>query len=57
MTQGTYNTTTGVWNVGTLSTTSAAPPFDRLTATVLASGNYTNTATKTASTPADPNAT
>ena len=26
------------------------------TATVLASGNYTNTATRTASTPADPNA-
>ena len=54
LSQGTYSTTTGVWNVGTVNSGSA--PSLNLHATVLATGSYTNTASRTASTPADPNA-
>ena len=44
----------GVWTIGALN--SGASATLQLSATVLASGNYTNTASRTASTPADPNA-
>jgi len=52
--RGSYTVATGVWNVGTLNNGQSGTLT--VTATVLASGSYTNTATRTASTPADPNA-
>ncbi len=51
--QGSYVSGTGVWTVGNLALNGSATL--QITATVLASGPYNNTATKTASTPADPN--
>ena len=47
-----YNETTGALTIPTLSLNQGASL--QITATVLVRGNYTNTATKTASTPADP---
>src|SRR5438874_1777586 len=51
---GTYNSATGVWNIGALA--SAASATLTLTATVTTTGAITNTATKTAENEADPNA-
>ena len=50
---GTYDETTGVWTVGKLSLNQNATLF--VNATVNATGNYDNVATRTASTPTDPN--
>ncbi|TMG12141.1 MAG: DUF11 domain-containing protein, partial [Chloroflexi bacterium] len=50
---GTYNSATGVWNIGALA--SAASATLTLTATVTTTGSITNTATKTAETETDPN--
>jgi uncharacterized repeat protein (TIGR01451 family) len=52
--RGAYNAGTGVWAVGTLAANTSATL--QITATVLGAGPYTNTATRTASSPADPNA-
>ena len=49
--QGSYSDTTGSWAVGAL--TAGASATLTITATVLASGNYDNTASPTASTPTD----
>ena len=49
---GSYDETTGVWTVGTLSLNQQAQL--NIVATVKASGIYNNTATRTASTPTDP---
>ena len=51
---GTYDEATGVWTVGTFGAGNTAT-LD-ITATAQATGSYNNTATKTASTPTDPNA-
>ena len=51
---GRYNEATGVWTVGNLSLNQTATLV--INATVKATGPYNNTATKTASTPTDPNA-
>src|SRR5438477_280000 len=50
---GTYNSATGVWNIGALA--SAGSATLTLTATVTTTGSITNTATKTAETETDPN--
>src|SRR5205823_870438 len=50
---GTYNSGTGVWNIGALA--SGASETLVLTATVTATGSITNTATKTAENETDPN--
>ena len=50
----TYNEATGVWNVGGLTISQAKTLA--VTATVLGTGPYVNTATRSASTPSDPNA-
>src|SRR5262249_54038449 len=50
--QGSYDSGSGVWTVGTLANGGSATLT--LTATVLASGNYLNSASASASTP-DPN--
>ncbi len=50
---GTYNETTGIWSVGTLAQNAQATLT--VTATVLAAGNFTNTATVTANDVFDPN--
>ncbi|QEL14097.1 DUF11 domain-containing protein [Limnoglobus roseus] len=52
---GTYNPVTGTWTIGNLGSTGSATL--QITATVLASGNYTNYAQVTASTAADPDST
>ena len=52
---GTYTESTGVWTVGSLSLNQTATLV--VNATVKATGPYNNTATRTASTPTDPNAT
>jgi uncharacterized repeat protein (TIGR01451 family) len=52
--QGTYDETTGVWTAGNIS--SGTPFTLDVVGTALASGNYTATATRTASAPTDPNA-
>ena len=49
---GTYDETTGIWSVGNIPATGIAQIF--INATVKATGSYTNTATRTASTPTDP---
>jgi len=49
---GSYDETTGVWNAGSIGSGGAALLIVR--ATVNATGNYTNTATRTASFPTDP---
>ncbi len=49
---GSYDETTGVWTVGPLSLNQIGQLV--IYATVKASGSYNNTATRTASTPADP---
>ena len=55
--QGTYTAGTGVWAVGSLAASGpSATAALQITAKVLATGNYANTATRTASTPADTNA-
>ena len=51
--QGTFSNTTGAWSVGAV--TSGDDATLTITATVLATGNYTNTASLLASTPSDPN--
>lgn len=51
---GAYNPATGVWNTGEIPRNASVSLV--LTATALATGSYTNSATITASTPADPNA-
>ncbi|GAM10010.1 dyslexia-associated protein [Geobacter sp. OR-1] len=51
--QGTYNPPSGIWNIGTLNNGASATLS--VTATVLPTGLYNNTASRTASTPADPN--
>ena len=48
---GTYDETTGIWSVGNITATGIAQIF--INATVKATGNYTNTATRTASSPTD----
>ena len=53
-TQGSYSSTTGAWTVGAVS--SGAGATLTITATVRASGSYTNTASLSASIPADSNA-
>lgn len=50
---GSYNPVTGVWNTGEIARNASVSLV--LTATVLATGSYSNSATITASTPADPN--
>jgi uncharacterized repeat protein (TIGR01451 family) len=50
---GSYNSSTGVWTVGDLPAGSQAQL--NLVGTVKTTGTYNNTATKTASTPTDPN--
>ena len=52
---GAYNQTTGVWTVGDLTVNQTA--HLNLTGTVKTTGSYNDTATRTASTPTDPNAT
>jgi uncharacterized repeat protein (TIGR01451 family) len=52
--QGDYTAGSGLWNVGALN--SGVSATLGITATVLTTGSYTNRATRTASTPADPNA-
>src|SRR5205823_14037974 len=51
---GTYNSRTGIWNIGGLA--SGGSQTLTLTATVTTTGSLTNTATKTAETETDPNA-
>ncbi len=51
---GSYDEATGVWTVGGLNLNQIATLS--ITATVKTTGSYDNTATKTASTPTDPNA-
>ncbi len=53
--QGSYVSGTGVWTVGTIASGSSANI--QITATVLASGTYTNTAQVTASDQTDPDST
>jgi uncharacterized repeat protein (TIGR01451 family) len=55
--QGSYVSGTGVWTVGALAAGGNASATLQITATVKASGVYTNTASRTASTPTDPVAT
>ena len=50
---GTYDSSTGTWTAGTVS--SGSPEVLTITATVNASGDYTNTATITGLDVADPN--
>jgi uncharacterized repeat protein (TIGR01451 family) len=50
---GTYDETTGVWSVGSLNLNQTGTLI--VNAAVKATGPYDNTATKTASTPTDPN--
>ncbi len=50
--QGTYTSASGIWAVGSLAANASATL--QLTAQVRATGSYTNTATRTASTPSDP---
>ena len=52
---GAYNATTGVWTVGSLTLNQTA--HLNLVGTVKTTGSYNDTATRTASTPTDPNAT
>jgi uncharacterized repeat protein (TIGR01451 family) len=52
--QGTYTSGTGIWALGNLAANASAQL--QITARVLTTGNYTNTATRTASTPVDANA-
>lgn len=54
-TTGTYNPTTGLWNVGTLP--AVASHTLQITAVVNPSGNYLNTAKVTASSASDPDST
>ncbi len=55
--QGGYVSTTGVWTVGALAASGAGNSATlQITATVKTTGVYNNTATRTASTPTDPNA-
>jgi uncharacterized repeat protein (TIGR01451 family) len=51
--QGTYTASTGVWNLGGLAFDATATL--QITATVTGSTAVTNTATRTGTTPADPN--
>ncbi len=51
---GTYTSASGLWDVGTLAKDASATLT--ITATVLATGNFTNTASITAATEYDPNA-
>jgi uncharacterized repeat protein (TIGR01451 family) len=51
--QGAYASGTGIWIVGDLANGASATL--QITTTVLVAGQYTNTATRTASSPADPN--
>src|SRR5205814_1566453 len=51
---GTYDETTGVWSVGSLTLGQTGTLV--VNATVKVTGPYNNTATRTASTPTDPNA-
>ncbi len=51
---GSYDEATGVWTVGGLNLNQIGTLL--ITATVKTTGSYNNTATKTASTPTDPNA-
>jgi uncharacterized repeat protein (TIGR01451 family) len=51
--QGTYNSGSGVWNIGALAVSATATL--QITATVNGTTTLTNTATRTASTPVDPN--
>lgn len=51
--QGTYNQGTGVWNVGALAVGASATL--QIAATVNGTGPVTNSATRTSSTPVDPN--
>jgi uncharacterized repeat protein (TIGR01451 family) len=53
-TQGSYSPGSGLWNIGTLNVNQTVTLT--LAATVLSTGPYAATATRTASTPADPNA-
>ena len=53
--QGSYNDVSGVWSVGTLNASATATL--RLTATVLGTGNYENTAEVTTSDVPDPDST
>src|SRR5205823_8490026 len=50
---GTYNSGTGLWNIGAVSNGASATLT--ITATVTTTGSLTNTATKTAETETDPN--
>ncbi len=52
--QGAYTNTTGIWSVGNLNAAQSASL--QVVATVVAGGTYTNTATRTASSPTDTNA-
>lgn len=55
--QGSYVSTTGVWTVGALAAGGAGNSATlQIAATVKATGVFNNTATRTASTPTDPNA-
>ena len=51
--QGTYDSATGLWTVGTVTT--ATPPTLQLVATIASTGAQTNTATISASDQPDPN--
>jgi uncharacterized repeat protein (TIGR01451 family) len=52
-TQGSYSNTAGAWTVGAVN--SGVDATLTITATVLGTGNYTNTASLASSTPTDPN--
>ncbi len=54
--QGTYASGSGLWTVGGLAAGGNVSATLQITATVKASGVYNNTATRTTSTPNDPNA-